>query len=793
MSHVPDTNPPWHSGSYSVKRHGSSITHCDSEPIQTPGCIQSHGALLVLRPNDLIIRQASENTGGWLGQAPDDLIGVSVASVLGQSEAGRLRELLDSHPLERNPMLALALPLPGNEIGPLDVFIHTLDGMVILEFERAGQSEVDEPDYYSLLKQTVARLQVAQSTLDFCQTAANEFRALTKLDRVMIYRFHPDYHGEVYAESRRTDLPSWLGLHYPAEDIPKPAREIFGKIWIRPLPDAKAPPVELVPLVNPDSGKPPDLTYCALRGASIMYTEYLHNMGVAATLTMPIRREGRLWGLIACHHYTPRLFPYQTRTACEFLAQVVSLLISSMEEREQLTYRLRIQSIHAQLIAKASGQANLTALIEGGPSLLDGIEAGGAAFYHGGRWFRTGRTPDDNQLSALADWLMARPEFQSQLAPLYATDSLARDYPGGAAFASIASGVLAISISQTPRHLLLWFRPETIQTIDWAGNPHDASLTMGPNEQRLTPRASFALFRESVKLRSLPWKEVEVDAALDLRLQIMQVVVSQTERFAVLNSELFRSNQELQTFAHVASHDLKEPLRGIFKYAHQLQETSEHLDEENRRRLDGLMRLTRRMDTLLDSLLHFSRVGQTHLIYEAADIGEVVEEALEMVSARREESHAEILIPRPLPTLYCDRIQIREILCNLLNNALKYNNKPLRQIEIGYLAPEQARKLSSIPEGCENQVIFYVRDNGIGIEPRHHEQIFKMFKRLHGRDEYGGGTGAGLCIARMLIERHQGKLWLDSVPDAGSTFYFSLPPGETAGLSLPIQPPSALS
>lgn len=782
MTSAIETDLPWANEPYSIKRHGCAITHCDLEPIQTPGCIQAHGAMLIVGPGDLAIRQASENSTFWLGHSPDRLLGAPVSLVVGEAGADRLRELLDTRTPERNPVYAFSLPARG-ETGPLDITLHTHGEVAILEFEAAGRREGAPPDYYPLLNKTVSRLQGAVSLLDFCRAAAEEFRELTGLDRVMIYRFHPDYHGEVFAESKRADLAPWLGLHYPAEDIPKPARDIFGKIWIRPLPDAKAPPIELVPLVDPDTGKPPDLTYCALRGGSAMYTEYLRNMGVAASLTMPIRRAGQLWGLIACHHYTPTSFPYQIRAACEFLAQVVSLLMASVTEREHLAYRIRIQSVHAQSIASASGEAGLSALVNCTPNLLSGIEADGVALYHEGHWSRAGRTPDENQLRALADWLSARPELQSPARPIYATDSLAGDYSGGAALAGTASGVLAVSVSQVSRHLLLWFRTEAIQTIDWAGNPHDLPTVPGPNGPRLTPRASFELFRESVNLRSLPWKEVEIQAALELRQQLMQVVINRAEHLAALNAELLRSNEELNTFAYVASHDLKEPLRGIFKNAHLMLENSKLLEEESRQRLESLMRLTRRMDSLLESLLHFSRIGRTQLAFETSELGDLLEEALEMVCARREEAHTEIVIPRPMPAVKCDRVRVREVFCNLLDNALKYNDKPLRRIEIGYLAPGEAGE-PGMPEQRAGQLVLYVRDNGIGISPRHHAQVFKMFKRLHGRDEYGGGTGAGLCIARMLVERHHGQIWFDSVPGAGSTFYFTLPLGEP-----PADPP----
>jgi len=772
--------PPWDGQPYSVKRHGVTVTNCDSEPVQTPGCVQAHGAMLVLRPTDLTILQASENTDRLLGHPADTLLNKSVRAAIGPDGEASLKAFLATEPTDRNPLYVFTLPAQG-DIPPLDVTAHTIDDVAVVEFEATGRTGTGEPDYYALVKKTVTRLQTANTLREFCDLTADEFRTLTGLDRVMIYKFHADGHGEVFAESKRADLGTWLGLHYPAEDIPLPAREVFKQVWIRPTPDVAGELAELVPLANPDTGRPLTMTYCALRGASVMYTEYLKNMKVTAGLTLAIRRGGELWGLIAGHHYTgPKFVPYQVRAACEFLAQLVSLQHQAAEDREHLVYRLKLDGTHQQLVAQAAQDGSLETLTDGRPNLLDGVEAGGAALYHHDRWWRVGNVPTATELEVLGEWLNDRPEFASPTRPLYATDALARDYPPAAAFADVASGLLATPLSRNNRNLMLWFRPETTRTIDWGGNPHDKPTVPGPHGPRLTPRRSFELFRESVRGRSLPWLSAELDAAARLRMLVMELVVSRAERLADLNADLTRSNEELDAFAYVASHDLKEPLRGIYKYAHQLLQDAAVAGEENRKKLDGLMRLTVRMDSLLDSLLHFSRVGRAVLLTEDTDLNEVVNESIEMVDARRAEGQTEIAVPRRLPHARCDRVRCREIFVNLLSNALKYNDKPQKRVEVGFIAPDEDHPRPGCPDGSADLTIYYVKDNGIGIPARHFEQVFKMFKRLHGRDEYGGGTGAGLTIVQKLVERHHGRVWLDSTPGAGTTFYFTLSSREGA-------------
>ena len=767
--------PSWGDGPYSTKRHGTTLDTCDSEPVQTPGCIQDHGALLVLRLADLSILQASENTLLHLGQQAAQLLGQPVDRVVGAAGATRLNEMLAHDDLDRGASYAFTLPARPGAVA-LDVCVHTSQGVAVLEFEATGRAgKPGEGDYFERVKSAVSRLQTAGTVRAFCQQVTEEVRSITGLDRVMVYRFHADLHGEVVAESGREGLAPWLGLHYPADDIPLPAREIFKRIWIRPLPHAAGPLVELLPLANPDTGRALDMTHCALRGASVMYSEYLANMGVAASLTMPILRDGELWGLIACHHDTPTQFPYQVRAACELLAQVASLQLKSAEHTEQLAYRLKLEQVHQQLVARSARDGDLLALTAHQPSLLDAIDAGGAAVYHLDRWWCVGRVPEVARLDALAAWLYGRPEFQSALRPVFVSDAWALQCPAAVGLEDIASGVLAATLSRQRRGLLVWFRPQTMQTVKWAGNPQDVPSAPGPHGLRLSPRTSFELFVESVRGRSLPWSEVEIDAALRLRLLVLELVITRAERLADLNADLARSNEELDAFAYVASHDLKEPLRGIHRYAHQLLASAAALDDDNRRRVDNLMRLTVRMDSLLDSLLHFSRVGRMELELEDADLNAVLEEALEMIGARRPESRCRIEVPRPLPQVLCDPVRLREIYSNLLANAIKYTLKDEAHIEVGYLAADESAARPNAPAESAGQAIFYVKDDGIGIEPRHYEQVFRMFKRMHGRDDYGGGVGAGLTIVQKLVQRHGGQVWLDSSLGVGTTFYFTLP------------------
>lgn len=767
---------------YSIKRHGVSLLNCDDEPVQTPGCIQAHGLLLALRPEDFVITQVSENWPQWTGVPLEQVLGQPLENVIGELPAKRIAALAQTEVLERNPVYVVTASLPGlaQDRAPLDFSMHSADGVLIVEIEPANQQDgtaVSDSDYYAMVKKTLVYLKSAGSLAQFCEIAASEVWRTTRLDRVMIYRFHADDTGEVVADAHRDDLPSWLGLRYPASDIPKPAREIFKRIGVRPLPDASAELVEMVPLINPATGRALDMTFCALRGASVMYTEYLHNMGVAATLTMPILRNGQLWGLIACHHYEPIALPYPLRAAAEFLGQIMSLEIASAEAREHLEYRLKLHAAHQAVLGQALADGNFSALTTGAPSLMNGIEAGGVAVSENGRWATAGHTPSTPQLSLLALWL------GQQLADgraVVAFDALDKHYPEAAQFAACASGILAVPVSQrTQGDWILWFRPEQVQTFKWGGNPYEKATSTGPHGPRLTPRQSFDIWQEEVRGRAEPWKPVEIEAAKNLRLLLLDIVVARAEQLAALNIDLVRSNDELDAFAYVAGHDLKEPLRGIHKYAHLLLDEAKAgraIDEQGRERLDSVLRLTVRMDNLLDALLHFSRVGRLSLEQEDVPLDEVIAEAIDMLGARLMESGIEVRVLGPMPTMRCDRIRVREIFTNLIANAVKYNDKAQRWVEIGYLdsADQHSAAVVNAAGDSPAQYTFYVRDNGIGIEEHHQERVFMMFKRLHASNAFGGGSGAGLAIVKKLVEQHHGHIWFKSIAGTGTTFYFTL-------------------
>lgn len=740
-----------------------NLTNCDREPIHIISHVQPHGALLALNPADLTITQASENTQTYLGVAAADLLGQGAERLFGAEQIEELRKNVAEGRLDANSLYLFSAPVAGRE--RFHVTAHVYREVLLVELEPVLPEDAS-PDYYSLIKKTLARFEGTKSMREFAQVVCEEVRRISGFDRVMVYKFAEDYSGHVIAEDlapEQNKRESFLDLHYPASDIPKQARALFVLNMIRLMPDARYVPSPLIPARNPLTDRPLDMSYTFLRGVSQMYTEYLINRGACASLTLAIVKGGELWGLVACHHYSPRRVAYDVRTAGEFLGRVISLQIVEKEASDEADYRRRIDEMNYCLARNMAQQSTLMpALADGEPNVMGFLDCGGCALLLEGEYRLFGKTPDEAQVRALAEWLsIEHPE------EVYATSKLPAEYPKAQTFKAVASGMLACRITRQPTGYLLWFRPEVIQTVNWGGDPAKPYET-GPMGDRLTPRKSFALWEETVRETSLEWKAVEIDAVRRLRVTVLEVMARLAEYLALANEHLAKSNIELDAFAYIASHDLKEPLRGIYNFSYFLQEDyGGLLPEEGREQLETVLKLTKRMEALIDSLLHYSRVGSIEFTFEETDLDKQVHDVLESLHLRIEETRAVVRIPRPLPKVRCARVQIGEVFHNLINNALKYNDKAEKWVEIGW---EQRA------DGA--MTTFFVRDNGIGINSDQIEDIFRIFKRLHGRTEFGGGTGAGLTIARKIVERHRGSLWAESTPGEGTTFYFTLPEGQ---------------
>jgi chemotaxis family two-component system sensor kinase Cph1 len=747
--------------SISLEAQDVSLTSLKQPEIHVSSQIQPHGVVLVLQEPDLKILQTSNNTSAVFGIKPEEMLEKTLEDILNPFQSDRLTSGLSSDNLDLMNPTKVWIRRKGDDYLVFDAIFHrSADNFLILELEPAiTQENIPFLSIYHLARVSINQLESSATLQDFCKVIVQEIRNVTGFDRVMLYKFDQDGHGEVIAEEKLDDMEPYLGLHYPESDIPQPARKLFQSNWIRVIPNAQAEAVELYPSKNPITQQSTDLTLSILRSAYPCHLEYLHNMRVGASLTISLMKDQKLWGLIACHHRTPKYVAYELRKACEFLGRVIFAEISTREEAADYDYRVKLAQVQSALIDFMSQENNfIDGLVRHEPNLLDLTDAKGAAICLGGTWTTIGRTPPEEELNYLVQWLAKHVDEE-----VFATDSLPKIYSDAERFKNVASGLLAIPISK--RSYVLWFRPEVIQTVNWGGDPNHAyELKEEAGIPRLCPRKSFELWKETVRLKSLPWKSVEVKAALELRKAIVNIVLRQAEELALLAQDLERSNAELKKFAYVASHDLQEPLNQIANYVQLLEmRYDEQLDEDAKEFIGFAVEGASLMQTLIDDVLAYSKVDLKGIEWELTEVETALSQALANLRGRIAETGA-VITHDPMPTIVADGTQLMQLFQNLIGNAIKFKKKDEQPIiHIGV-------------QRQEDEWLFLVQDNGIGIDPQFFDRIFVIFQRLHTRDEYRG-SGMGLAICKKIVECHRGRIWVESALGQGATFYFTIPVG----------------
>jgi light-regulated signal transduction histidine kinase (bacteriophytochrome) len=498
----------------------ANLSNCEREQIQLAGSIQPYGALLVVRESDQVVLQTSANAHEFLG-FDGPLIG-SRLDALGGDLAARVRPYL------RMPSQAIPVVIrcrTGRPESDFDGLLHRPGGCgLIIELERAGPKIAA----VNKIESGMRILTTAASLRALVENTAEIFKDLTGYDRVMVYRFDKEGHGEVFSERRRPDLEAFLGNRYPASDIPQIARRLYERNRVRVLADVEYAAVPIVPRMSPITGRDLDMSLCFLRSMSPIHIQYLKNMGVAATLVASLMVGGKLWGLIACHHYAPRTMQYELRAACELLAEAVSTRIAALEGFVQAQAGLMVRRIEQRLMKSISSDGDWrAALFDSAPALLEPLGASGAALLFEGQVHSVGEIPGTQEVRDIARWLDGLPR-----APALATASLGIDQPDFVDIASEASGVLAIPLASTGGEYLLWFRPERIRTVTWGGNPFKP-VVVGDDPADLSPRRSFSQWHQLVEGTSEPWTDSDIAVARQIG-EILSDVVQQVRSVRTL-------------------------------------------------------------------------------------------------------------------------------------------------------------------------------------------------------------------------------------------------------------------
>ena len=730
------------------------LANCADEPIRFPGAIQPHGLLVTLSEPGLQIQQVSANVQAMFGYGAESLLGLPLAALTGSEAANAVQQAAVYATLADAPPLALTLQ--GREYEGL---LHRDQGILVLELEL----KPDAPEIHSTmnkvrnLSRMLQRLQGAKTLTALYEICVREIQALTGYDRVLIYRFQDEGHGQVIAEASSPSMELFNGMFFPASDIPEQARELYRTHWLRIIPNADYQPVPLIPTLRPDSGEALDLSGAVLRSVSPIHCQYMKNMGVLSSMSISLMDGERLWGLISCGHRQTLHVPHELRMACQTIGQVLSLQISALQTLE----------ISRQREAKMDALIRLnTAMVHSTEAVFDGLTqmpevlmaltgASGVAILEDKVLHRYGQCPSPEDTRELYQW------FKDSGQPVFSSHNLSALHAPAGQYKDIASGLLAMTLPKPVDNAVLWFRSEVKESIQWSGDPNKPlNLEAGSNGLRLSPRTSFEIWKVEMDGISTQWSHGDLFAANDLRRSALENDLS---RQVMREQQAVRARDELVA---VVSHDLRNPMTIISMLCGMMQKAFSSDGPHTSRRItsaiDTMQQASSRMNVLLDDLLDTSKIeaGRYTISPQPLDVSQIFEEALSLLAPLALDKAVELTFhAEPDLKIHADPERLFQVLSNLIGNAIKFTPA---QGKIGVAAMSNG-----------DDIVFSVRDSGKGIAP---EQLPHIFDRYWTAKEGNAlGTGLGLYISQGIIKAHGGQLLAESTLGEGSEFRFTVP------------------
>jgi light-regulated signal transduction histidine kinase (bacteriophytochrome) len=730
------------------------LANCADEPIRFPGAIQPHGLLLTLTEPGLEIIQVSANVETLLARAPQTLIGQPLRGLIGDAHTQAVQQAL------QQPTLFDAPPLRVEVNGTVfEGLLHRHQGVLILELEIHVENfqPRNVAGNQTHLGRMLQRLQAATTLQALYDISVREIQAMTGYDRVLIYRFEEEGHGQVIAEASDPSMEVFNGLFFPASDIPEQARELYRTNWLRIIPNADYAPVPLIPKLRPDTQTPLDLSFATLRSVSPIHCQYMKNMGVLSSMSISLLKGDRLWGLISCGNRQPLHVPHELRTACQTIGQVLSLQISAMEALEVSRQREeKVEALALLTQAMIDSPQNVFDGLAGQPHVLMALTgAGGIAIIEDKQLHRYGNCPEPHEIRALHKWL------QDSGQPVFASHHLSSVYPPAAHYRQVASGVLAMSLPKPVDNGVLWFRPEVKESINWSGDPRKPlDLENSDAGLRLRPRTSFEIWKVEMAGISTKWSHGDLFAANDLRRSALE---NDLARQVHREQEAVRARDELVA---VVSHDLRNPMTVISMLCGMMQKAFSSDGPHTSRRIataiDTMQQAAGRMNTLLEDLLDTSKIdaGRYTITPQKLDVTQMFEEAQSLLAPLAMDKDISISFEAdPDLSIHADPERLFQVLSNLVSNAIKFTPR------LGTVGVQAT--------SVGNEIVFTVRDSGEGIPKENLPHVFERYWTV--KDGNPTGTGLGLYITQGIVEAHGGRIVAESEPGGGALFRFTVP------------------
>lgn len=748
-----------------VNRDIVTLTNCEHEPIHIPGKIQPHGFLIGVTA-DWKIDFCTDNVADFIAVSYTEALGQNFAAVFGSDAEQQILDYLNTDKIQD------AFPLEIELLGKLfQVSIHQSHGIYVLEAEPHFPDKEKLADVYTQTIQFVTQMNQTKSLKDLCALVAEGTRKITGYDRVMIYRFDEQYNGEVFAESRRDDLEPFLGLHYPHTDIPAQARELYIKNQLRIIVDVDYEPVPIF-TVDDKENKNLDLSLSILRSTSPIHVEYLKNIGVGATLTISLIHHDKLWGLIACHHYSKKNISPEIRLAAKLQGQFITSQIDIRQSNDEYVSVQKASLALEQLTGLEIPllQSSLELVVKT-PQILDLSNASGVSIVSRDKIYKNGLTPSDEKIIKLIE-LIGNESTNS----VFTTNNISNSFPEIETDSDFA-GCIYHSLGNNDH--IIWFRPETISEINWGGEPEKSIVK---DKNGLHPRNSFNIWKQIVKNQSTKWKRYEINAAIQyahaLHNQLIMIMLSEEEEKYRTQSEILKeTNSELENINWISTHDLQEPLRKIQLITSKMLTEPDLVSKESiAASLKRVSKSASRMRGLLEDILKYTRIKNAKEALQLVDLNKVLKSTIKELQEVITQKNAVIEFEN-LPEIHAIGFLMQQLFMNIIQNSLKYASEERTPV-IKITASQEPVIMRHLYKVHCHWVRF--SDNGIGFEQKYAESIFKVFTRLHNQEQYAG-SGIGLALCKKIMQAVGGDIHAEGKPNQGTDIiiYFPCDPEDT--------------
>lgn len=735
---------------YSVE----DISLCELEPVASCGAIQSIGYFLSVNASTSQIDAVSENFCELLGYSAEELIGRRLDELLNdKAGAPILISHLEELRHDRVPQL-FASTSAGNQLSFYYAY-YQADGSIGIDLEAIVPDAVVNSQ--KALHQFISRLEGSQNLERDCQLACEAIREITGLDRVMVYRFQENWDGEVFAEARDLAYDPFLHLRYPAYDIPAQARELFLRTNYRMIIDSEELPVPV--LVGAGKSRAEvSLGLSILRASSPVHIQYLKNMGVRSSFSIPIKVHNKLWGLLSCHQYkgTAHL-PFDIRSSCELIGRILSGRVSSsIEKRRLLSKQNSLEFTQAFVNNLSLGLPSMQSFVATKDLLLSLIDSSGVYIRMQGEELRLGSCPEND----LIDKLIEKAKGATAIG-IWKTECLCRDLQLSETPAE-AAGALLLPFSFGFEDVVIWFRKEAVRDVHWGGKPEKATTPKG----RLIPRASFAEWTEKLHDTCFPWSEENEESAQFLLFHFIKGIFNKAAALSQANRELERVTRAKDEFIGMVSHELRTPLSAIIGWLDILKESVPTANADVEEAIEVIDRNAKLQVNLINDLLDISRIisGKLRLSLKPnIKIGDVLSEVVESLKPTAQARQIQLDSSFPLGLeVTADPDRVRQVVWNLVTNAIKFTQKN------GVVTVSAERR--------GDNYLIRVEDNGKGLEEKFLKSIFDRFSQIDGGVASRGGLGLGLSIVKSLVELHGGEIAAESAGlGKGAAFTTSMP------------------